>query len=105
MGKCKLNEMKRIRPTKNTLYDWLINFIPEAIRKSVGGFKDKTASLFKTNTPKKTVYRRGKKLKKQKMQNITNPFILINENEIKDRKIKYIWTHFETEEEKKKKRS
>ena len=39
------------------------------------------------------------------MQNITNPFILINKNEIKDRKIKYTWTHFETEEEKKKKRS
>ena len=105
MDKFKQKEMKRIRPTNNTWYDWLINFIPEAIRKSVGGFKDKTASLFKTNTPKKTVYRRGKKLRKQKMQNITNPFILINKKEIKDRKIRYIWTHFETEEEKKKKRS
>ena len=35
-------------PIKNTCYNWLINFIPEPLRESVGGF-----SLFKTNKPKK----------------------------------------------------
>ena len=29
------NEGKVIRSTKNTWFDWLINFIPEPIRKSV----------------------------------------------------------------------
>ena len=45
-------EIKKIRPVKNTWYDWLINYIPEPIRKSVGGFKDKILSLkivFRTN--------------------------------------------------------
>ena len=56
---------------------WLVNYIPEPIRKSVGGFKDKVISLFKTNTPKQIVYGRGKKLSKPKTQNkIRNPFIL-----------------------------
>ena len=31
---------KKIRLIKNTLYDWLINYVLESIRKSVGGFKD-----------------------------------------------------------------
>ena len=56
--------MKEIKPIKNTCYDWLINYIPEPIRKSVGDFKDKIVSLFKTNTPEQTVYGRGKKLSK-----------------------------------------
>ena len=56
-------EMKKIRPIKNTWYDRLSNYIPEPIRKGVGGFKDKV-SIFKTNTPKQTVYRKGKKLNK-----------------------------------------
>ena len=43
--------MKKMRPFKNTCYDWLINYIPEPIRKSVGDFKDKIVSLFNTNTP------------------------------------------------------
>ena len=29
----------------------MISYIPEPIRKSVGGFKDMIVSLFKTNTP------------------------------------------------------
>ena len=40
---------------KYTWYNWLINYIPESIRKSVGGFKDKILKikcLFTTNTPK-----------------------------------------------------
>ena len=36
------NQMKKIRSVKNTWYDWLINYIPEPVGKSVGGFKDKT---------------------------------------------------------------
>ena len=35
---------------------WLVNYIPEPIRKSVGGFKDKIINLFKTNTLKQTEY-------------------------------------------------
>ena len=38
--------------------------------------KHKIVSLFKTNTPKQTVYGRGKKLSKPKTQNIRNSFIL-----------------------------
>ena len=58
--------MKKIRPNKNTWYNWLINYIPESIRKSARGSKDKIASLFKGNPPKQTVYRRGKTLSKPK---------------------------------------
>ena len=43
MDRLKKKEMKKIRK-------WLSNYIPEPIRKSVGGFKDKIVSLFKTNT-------------------------------------------------------
>ena len=68
--------MKKIRPNKNTLHDWLINYIPEPIRKSAGAFKDKIVSLCKTNTPKQTVYGREKIPRKPKTQNITNRFIL-----------------------------
>ena len=53
--------MKKIRPIKNTWYDWLINYILEAIRKSVGSSKNR---LFKTKISKQTAYGRGKKLKK-----------------------------------------
>ena len=34
----------------------------------LGLFKDKCVSLFNTNTPKQTVYGRGKKLSKPKIQ-------------------------------------
>ena len=78
MDKFEQKEMKKIRPIKNSGYDWLINYIFEPIRKTVGGFKDKIESLFKTNTPKQTVYGRGKKLIKPKTQNIRNPFISKN---------------------------
>ena len=56
--------MTKTRPIKNTWYDWLINYIPDPIRKSVGDFKDKIVSLFKTNTPEQTVYGREKKVSK-----------------------------------------
>ena len=45
--------MKKIRPVKNTWYDWLIDFIPDPIRKSVGGFKHTIVSPFKANSSKK----------------------------------------------------
>ena len=47
----KEKEMKKIRSTKNTCYDCLINYIPEPI---ISGFTDKDASIFNTNTPKQT---------------------------------------------------
>ena len=78
MDKFEQTEMK-----KNTWYDWLIDYIPEPITKSVGGFKDKIVSLFKTNTPKQTVYGRGKKQSKPKTQNIKNPFTLKNKKKSK----------------------
>ena len=39
--KFEKKEIKKIRPIKNTSYDWLIDYIPKPIRKSLGGFKDK----------------------------------------------------------------
>ena len=47
---------KKIRLIKNTWYHWLINYTPELTR-SVGAFKDIIVSLFKTSTPKQTMYR------------------------------------------------
>ena len=66
MNKFEQKELKKIRSIKNTWYDWLISYVPESIRKSVSGFKDKIVSLFKTSTPKQAVYGRGKKLSKPK---------------------------------------
>ena len=40
-----------------------MNYITEPTKNSKGDFKDKAVSLFKTNTPKQTVYVREKKLK------------------------------------------
>ena len=70
MDRFEKKEMNKVRPLKNTWYYWLINYIPEPIRKSVGGFKDEIVSLFKTNTPKETVCGRGKKLSKPKKNKI-----------------------------------
>ena len=92
--------MKKIGPIKNNWYDWLIDYIPEPIRKRLGGFKDQNVSLFKTNTPKQTVYGRGKKLSKPRKQNIKKPFISEESKEkIKDRIIRDIRTLFEQGEE------
>ena len=54
MDRFEEKEMKKIRQIKNTWYDWFINYIPEPVRKSVGGFKDKVLSLFKAYTPKQS---------------------------------------------------
>ena len=40
----KKKKKKEIRPIKQTWYDWLINYIPKPIRKSVDGFEDKIIS-------------------------------------------------------------
>ena len=94
-------EMKKIRPIKNTWYDWLINYIPKPIRKSVSVLKDKFIRLFKTNTPKQNVYARGKKLNKPRKQNIKKPFIPEeNKEKIKGMIVRDIWKLSETEEEK-----
>ena len=53
MDKFEQKEMKKIRPIKKTWYDWSINYIPEPIRRSVGGFKDKIVRLFRTSTSTK----------------------------------------------------
>ena len=52
----------------STWYDWLVKYIPEPIRKISGGFKVKVVILFNTNTPKQTMYGRGKELSKPKTQ-------------------------------------
>ena len=33
MNKFEQKEIKKIRPIKNNVYDWLISYIPEPIRK------------------------------------------------------------------------
>ena len=105
MDRFEKKEMKNIRPVKNDWYDQLINYVPEFIRKSVGGFKDKIVNLFKTNTPKKTVYGRGKKLSKPKKQIITKPFISeVNKEKIKDRIFKDIRTLFGNRRKKRRKK-
>ena len=47
MDKFEEKEMKKISTVKNTWYDWLINYIPEPITKSVGGFKDKVIEFLR----------------------------------------------------------
>ena len=70
MNKFKEKEMKKKRPINNTWYDWLINYITEATRKTVGCIKNKIVNVFKTITPidynKNAVYGRGKKPSKTK---------------------------------------
>ena len=110
MNKFEQKEMEKKRPSKNTRYDWLINYIPRPIRKFVG-HKDKVVNLFKTNTPKdygkQVMYGRGKKPIKPKTQNqsekniiksIKNLFKLKKENEaIKNTIIRNFRTLFEQE--------
>ena len=52
----------------NTWYNWLINYIPETIRKSVGDFRDKVVGLFKAYTPKKNHVWERKETKQPKTQ-------------------------------------
>ena len=96
-----VKEIQKMRPIKNIWHDWLISYIPEPIRKSIGGFKNKVISLFKRNTPKHAVYGRGKKLNKLKTQkqseeNIINRIkkLSILKKETKDRIIRGTRTLF-----------
>ena len=52
MDRFEQKEMKKKRPIKNTWYNWLIDYIPQPVRKTVGDFKDKILSPFRTNKPK-----------------------------------------------------
>ena len=45
MDKVEQKEMKKIRLTKNTSCDWLINHTPDPIRESIDGVKDKIVFL------------------------------------------------------------
>ena len=85
MDRFEEEEMEKIRPIKNTWYDWLINYIPKPIRKSVSVLKDKFIILFNTNTPKQTVNGRGQTLSKPRKESIKKPFIAEgNKEKIKD---------------------
>ena len=80
--KKKRNEEIKTNEEINTWCDWLTNYILKSIRKSVDGFKNKLLSLYKTNTPRQTVYGREQKLSKPRKQDIEKPFIS-EENKIK----------------------
>ena len=91
----KKKELKKLTSIKNIWYDWWINYTTKPLIKNVSVLKDKVMSLYKTNTPKQTVYGRGKKLNKPRKQNIKKPFISeVNKERIKDRIIKDIWKLF-----------
>ena len=66
MDSFEKNEMKKVRPVKNTWYDQQVNYISQPIRKITSDFKDKVVSLFNTSTTKQTVYGRGKITKETK---------------------------------------
>ena len=51
MDKFKEKEMKKIRPVKNTWYDWLINYISDPITNILDDFKDKVVFLTHLNKP------------------------------------------------------
>ena len=91
----KKKELKKLTSIKKIWYNWWINYTTKPLIKSVSVLKDKVMSLYKTNTPKQTVYGRGKKLSKPRKQNIKKPFISeTNKERIKDRIIKDIWKIF-----------
>ena len=72
VDKFEQEEMKKKRSFKNTWYDWLINYVPNQIRKTVGVLKTKVVSVFKTNTleefGKQNVYGSGNSPSKLKIQ-------------------------------------
>ena len=47
MDRLEQKEMKNNRPIRNTWYDWLINNIPEPIRKFFGGFKEEIVGFLR----------------------------------------------------------
>ena len=76
MDKFEEKEIKKSRSIKNTWYDWLINYIPDPIRKGIGSFKDKIVSLFQIKTSKQAVYERYK-TKKQSDKKISGITIIL----------------------------
>ena len=62
-GKFEEREIKKSRSIKSTWYDWLINYIPDPIRKRIRSFEDKIVSLFKAKTSEQAVCGRGIKQK------------------------------------------
>ena len=76
MNRFEQKEMKKIKAIQNSWYDWLTNYTLNPIRKTVGSFKDKIVSLFKTKTPenynRQTVYGRGKKPSEVQIQKKKN---------------------------------
>ena len=101
MDRFEEEEIKKIRPIKKTWYGWLFDCIPKPARKSAIVLKDIFISIFKTNTPKQTVYGRGQKLHKPRKQIVKKPFTSEeNKQKIKDKIIKDIWKLFEREAEK-----
>ena len=101
---------ENIETKKNTRYNWLINYIPELIRKTLSGFQDKIVIFFKTNTPdygKQTMYKRRKKLSKPNTKkieenintSIRNLFKIKKNKVIKERIIIDIRTLCEQEDE------
>ena len=75
-------EMKKMRPIKNSWYDWLINYIPEPIAKILGVFKYKIVIIFITNTHKKSVYKKKKLKKNKKKKNRKKTFYIRREQKI-----------------------
>ena len=65
--------------------------------------KNKIVHLLKTNTPKQTVYERGKKLSKPRNQILKSPYIRRKQKKIKGGIVRDIQILFETEKEEKKK--
>ena len=101
MDRFENKDIKKTRSIKNTKYDCLINDIPEPIRKSVDDFKDKIVSYFETNTPKQTLYGRGKKLSKPIEKILKSLLYQKKTKTIKDRIIRGILIAVDVEEEKK----
>ena len=110
MDRFEQKEVKKKRPIKNTLYDWLINYIPEPIKKRWVVLKIDLFIFFKQTSGKQTMWGKGKKPNKLKIQKqsekdniikiIRKLFELKKENEgIKDKIIRDINTLFEEEEE------
>ena len=110
MDKFEKNELSKKKIfTKNTWhdwYDWLINYIPEPMQKTVGGVKDQIMSLYKTKfyskpEPVKILQGGGKKQSEENIiKGIRNLYKVKIENEaIKDRIIRDIRTLFEQQEE------
>ena len=68
MDRFEQKEVKKKRPIKNTLYDWLINYIPEPIKKRWVVLKIDLFIFFKQTSGKQTMWGKGKKPNKLKIQ-------------------------------------